>query len=277
MSNARLDGKIALITGSTRGIGEQLAYGFAREGAKVAISGRNVQDGQRVVERIRAAGGTAVFVALEMSEESAVAECIKRVADAFGGLNVLVNNAMPSEHVTGGTAGHDGKLIDKADAAIADLTTERWRKVMLPGLDGLFWVLKYAIPEMQKSGGGSIVNISSIASIQGVGGTDAYTAMKGAMNSLTRSIAVNYAADNIRCNCLVGGAFATPGAAPLLNNPAMKKAFLETMLAKDIAPPSGMVGPAVFFASDESYYITGQLLPVDGGLTIKMPVLKLEA
>lgn len=276
MSNRRLEGKIALITGSTRGIGEQLAYGFAKEGAKVAVTGRKVEDGLRVVDTIRKGGGVAEFIPIDLTNEQSVADCVAKTVSHFGGLTVLINNAAPTDHVTGATTGHDGKMSDKADTDVANLTTEQWRKIMTAGLDGLFWVLKYSVPAMQQSGGGSIVNISSIASIQGVGGTDAYTVTKGGMNSLTRAVAVNYAKDNIRCNCLVAGAFATPAAAPLLNDPVMKQAFLDTMLAKDVAPPSAMVGPAVFFASDESWYITGQLLPVDGGLTVKMPIPKLE-
>jgi len=276
MNNKRLEGKVALVTGSTRGIGEQIAYGCAREGAKVVVTGRRVDDGKKVVENIRSEGGIAEFFPTDLTNEDTIIKCVEDVVATFGSLDVLVNNAAPTDHVTGASTGTDGKMSDKVDAPIGELSTESWRKVMTAGLDGLFWVLRYSIPAMQKSGGGTIVNISSIASIQGVGGTDAYVASKGAMNSLTRSIAVNYGKDNIRCNCLVAGAFATPGAAAYLADPVVKKAFLETILVSDIAQPSDMIAPVIFFASDDSSYITGQLLPIDGGLTVNMPVPKLE-
>jgi NAD(P)-dependent dehydrogenase (short-subunit alcohol dehydrogenase family) len=275
--NGRLTGKVALITGSTRGIGEQLAYGFAREGAKIAVTGRNQARGEAVALRIREEGGVAHFFPIDLTNEQSVSLCMQEAAKHFGALHVLVNNAAPTDHVSASADDDQGNLAGKVDGPVTDISTADWRKVMTAGLDGLFWVLKYAIPVMRDSGGGSIINISSIASLQGVGATDAYTASKGAMNAMTRSIAVNYAKDNIRCNCLVAGAFDTDASKAWLSIPAVKQAFLDTMLARDVAPPSAMVPPALMFASDESWYITGQIMAVDGGLTIKMPVPRLEA
>lgn len=267
MSQGRLNGKIAIVTGSTKGIGEEIAYGFAREGAKVAVTGRDAKAGQRVVDKIVSEGGTARFVRLELNDEESVANCVKETVDHFGGLNVLVNNAAPTEFIVG---------LGEGDASVDELTLERWHKVTSVGLDGLFLTLRYAIQAMKKGSGGSIINISSNASLQGRGGHDAYTATKGAMNALTRSIAVNYAMDGIRCNCLVAGPFATETAKNALKDPKIMEAFLETTLTHSIAPPSAMAAPAVFFASDESYHITGQLLSVDGGITIMMPIPRVK-
>lgn len=268
MKAESLQAKIALVTGSTRGIGEEIAHGLAREGANVVVTGRNVEDGARVVAAIRSEGGRAEFVAVDLASEDSIAACVTKTVALFGGLDVLVNNAAPTEFIAGQEGG---------DASVTELTTEGWRKVMTVGMDGLFWMLRAAIPEMKKSGGGSIVNISSVASIQGRGGYDGYTAIKGAMNSLTRSIAVNYGPDNIRCNCLVVGPVLTPGAAASLDQaPTLRQAIADTLLTSDIATPDAISGPVVFFASDASYYITGQQLTVDGGMSIKMPIPKLD-
>jgi NAD(P)-dependent dehydrogenase (short-subunit alcohol dehydrogenase family) len=271
----RLTGKVAIVTGSTRGLGAAVAREMAKEGASLAITGRNSDDGERIAREITDAGGTAAFIRLDLADEASVQRCVQETVQRFGKLNVLVNNAAPTEYITGATTGKDGKLIDKADGSVAALSTDGWRKVMTAGLDGLFWTLHYSIPPILEAGGGSIVNISSTASLLGIGGTDAYTATKGAMNALTRSVAVNYA-PTIRCNTLVAGAFATEGLAPLLSVPEINQAFLDTILHDRIADPSAMAGPVIFFASDESYYITGQCLPVDGGMSIKMAVPKLS-
>jgi len=263
-----LSGKVALVTGSTRGIGEDIAQALAREGAAVAVTGRNQRDGQRVVDGIVAEGGQAAFVELDLGDENSVAASVEATVARFGGLHVLVNNAAPTEFISGQAGG---------DASVTDLTTEGWRKVTSVGMDGLFFMLRAAIPAMKVCGGGSIINISSVASIQGRGGYDGYTAIKGAMNALTRSIAVNYSGDNIRCNCLVVGPVLTPGAAASLDQvPTLRQAIAETLLTQDIATPDGVSGPVVFFASDASYYITGQQLTVDGGMSIKMPIPKLD-
>ena len=272
----RLKGKVALVTGGTRGLGEAIALELAREGAKVAVTGRNAEGGQRVVKAIKDAGGEATFFRIDLADEKTVETCVKDVVAHFGALHVLVNNAAPTEHISGAIESKDGNLVNKSDGSVTDMTTDRWRNVMVAGLDGFFWTLKYAIPAMQKSGKGSIVNISSSVSLLGIAHVDAYTATKGAMNAMTRSIAVEYA-PHIRCNTVVAGPFLTAGLAPVIQNPATRKAFLETLLTDYIAEPSAIAPAVVYFASDESAYCTGQLLPVDGGLSIKMAVPNFSA
>jgi len=267
----RLSGKVSLVAGSTRGLGEAIAIEMAKEGANVAVTGRSREGGQRVAKAIRDAGGEAKYFFLDLADEKSVETCVNDVVAHYGALHVLVNNAAPTDHVTGATHDMDGKLVDKADGKVADMTTERWRKVLTPGLDGLFWAMKYSIPEMQKAGKGSIVNISSTASLLGIAYLDAYTAIKGAMNAMTRSVAVSYA-PHIRVNTVVAGPFLTAGLAPVVANPKVKAAFLQTICAEDIAAPSAIAPAVIFFASDESYYVTGQLLGCDGGLSIKMAI-----
>jgi NAD(P)-dependent dehydrogenase (short-subunit alcohol dehydrogenase family) len=265
---SRLKDKVAFVTGATRGIGEAIAIAMAREGAKVAVAGRTEKDGVRVAEAIKDTGGTAEFVRLDLSDEDSVKAAIKQTVKLFGKLNVIVNNAAPTEFITGS---HEVDVRTKVDDIVTEVTTENWRKITLPSIDGLMWTLKYGIPPMQEAGGGSIVNISSTCSINGAGGVDAYTASKGAMNSLTLATAVNYQ-PFIRSNCLVAGPFRTPGLAPLLARPEFEKAFNDTVLTPKIGEPENMAMAVVFFASDESAFITGQILPVDGGFVVPVPM-----
>jgi NAD(P)-dependent dehydrogenase (short-subunit alcohol dehydrogenase family) len=270
--DGRTQGKVALVTGSTRGLGAAIAQELAHEGASVAVTGRNATQGAEVADAIVAAGGTAVYVPLDLSDEQSVAACVQQTVRTFGHLDVLVNNAAPTDLVSGATASDDGQMREKADGNVVELTTDAWRKMMAVGLDGLFWTLKHGIAEMlQDGGGGAIVNISSNVTLLGVTGADAYTAMKGAMNTLTRSLAVSYV-PRIRCNAVVAGSFTTAALAPLLNVPEVKRALEASILLGEIAEPHVIAPAVVFLASDDSRYITGQLLPVDGGQTLRFPL-----
>jgi NAD(P)-dependent dehydrogenase (short-subunit alcohol dehydrogenase family) len=269
----RLDDKVALVTGGTRGLGRAISHALAGNGAKVAVTGRTEADGIKVAKSIKDAGGQAEFVRLDLSDEDSVKSAIAQTVQKFGKLNVVVNNAAPTEFITGAAA---GDLAQKADDIVTEVTTENWRKITVPSIDGLMWTLKYSIPRMLEAGGGSIINISSTASIRGAGGLDAYTASKGAMNALTLSTAVNYQ-PHIRSNCLVAGAFRTEGLAPVLANPAIEQAFNEMVLTPTIGVPEDIAMAVVFFASDEARYITGQILPVDGGIGVAMPIPKVAA
>lgn len=262
----RLSGKVALVTGSTRGIGAGTAKMFAAEGARVVVTGRTAEDGAKVVEAIRRAGGEARFVPLDISYEESIQACIAKAVEIYGALSILVNNATPNDLITGaGSAG--GNFADRIEGSVTELTTENWRKITSHGIDGLFWMLKYGIKAMQGSGGGSIVNISSIASIQGIAGFDAYVAGKGAMNALTRSVAVTYA-PQIRCNAILVGGVATEGGATLTPDPKLAEAYEMKQLTGWLGQPEHIAHVATFLASDESAYVTGQLIPVDGGATV---------
>jgi NAD(P)-dependent dehydrogenase (short-subunit alcohol dehydrogenase family) len=238
-------------------MGRAMALMFAREGAKVAVTGPELDDeGREVVKKIRDAGGVAELFRFELNEEQSIQEACQDIESKLGCINVLVNNAAPVHHIV-------GKGIDNS---VTELTTENWRKITIPMIDGLFWTLKYGIPYMKKAGGGSIINISSIASLAGTVGVDAYTAGKGAMNALNAAIAVTYR-PSIRSNVLVPGPVLTPGATHL-QNPATRSAFEGAVLTRRIGIPDDIAYAATFLASDESAFITGQVLPIDGGIGV---------
>jgi len=248
----RLEGHVAVVTGSTRGIGRATAEMFAAEGAKVLITGRSEDAGKDVEETIRSAGGEAAYFRADVEREEDVRAAIAEALRIFGKLTVLVNNAAPTDLMATGDF----------DGPITDLTTERWDRLMRGTLTSVFWACKYAIPEMIASGTGSIVNISSSASIRGWTGIDVYTAAKAGMNGLTRSIAAEYGAANIRCNCIVTGVIFPPD--PEGNPLAAAVGPLQLLR---LGRHSDMAYAATYLASDESSFVTGVLLPVDGGLT----------
>jgi NAD(P)-dependent dehydrogenase (short-subunit alcohol dehydrogenase family) len=245
----RLQGKVALITGAAHGMGEAESKMFAKEGAKVVVADVLEAEGKQVVEAIAKDGGEALFVRLDVTNEAQWQQAVESAVARFGKLDILVNNAGIS-----GSAGADL------------LNTEAWDTVMAVNAKGVFLGLKYAIPAMQKAGGGSIVNISSIS---GFVGQDyihmAYNASKGAVRLMTKSAAVQYAKDGIRVNSV------HPGVMPpmLTSTRGADSAERQRLLAKVPMGRAGRreeVGYAVLFlASDEASYITGTELVVDGG------------
>jgi NAD(P)-dependent dehydrogenase (short-subunit alcohol dehydrogenase family) len=267
MRNGRLQDKVAIITGSTQGIGEAIAMGYAREGAKVIVCGRGAEKGQRVTKAIIDAGGTAHFIQFDLCDEQSVVNLIQKTIAHYGDLHIVVHNAHPTEHTGGGT-----RFEDKVDNFIGELTTEAWRKVTLPTFDGMFWVLREAIRAFKKRGGGTILSMSSLVSLEGLVGVDIHTATKGAMNALTRSIAVEYG-PKIRCNTIVVGLVATAALKTLMDDPVTGPQLAKCVLTSRIGEPRDFVGAAVFLAADEeSFFVTGQCLCVDGGMGIKMPM-----
>lgn len=248
----RLSGKVAFVTGATGGIGEVTARLFAHEGARVAIAGRRVDRGEAVAAEIAAAGGEAVFVRTDVSEPDSVDASFAEVFDRFGRLDVLFNNA-------GGSSSADGPLT------VAPIE-EFWRCIRLD-LFGTWLCSRAAIPLMRKSGGGSIVNSASIVSEMGVPNRDAYTAAKGGIIALTRSMAVEFAADGIRVNVVIPGAVMTPRVAAFFERePHLKKQEEAYLLG--FADPVDVANAVLFLASDESRKTTGQKLPVDSGILI---------
>ena len=244
----RLEGKVALVSGSTRGIGRSIAQMFAAEGAKVAVTGRTVERGQKVVDLITSEGGEAEFFALDVTQEDSVASVIDGVVERFGSLTTLVNNAAPTVEVA--------SFIKP----LVDVTTEEWELILRSALTGnVFWSCKYGIPHLAAAGGGSIINISSGQSVIGMGGFSAYAAAKGGMNSLTRSIAVEAAADNIRCNTIVVGRVVAKGDSGAGITPGN---------LTRLGVPNDIAYAATFLASDEAAFVTGSILTADGGFTI---------
>jgi 3-oxoacyl-[acyl-carrier protein] reductase len=262
-----MQGKVALVTGSTRGIGRATAQRLAAEGAKVIVTGRTESDGTAVERAIVEAGGEAVYLRVDLSREDDVIRAVEISLERFGPLTTLVNNAAPTELVGPG----------RRDRPVTELTNEAWDSIMLAGLKSVVWACKYAIPKMRVAGGGAIVNISSAASILGTPGIDTYTAVKGALNALSRSMAVEYAPDNIRSNCIVAGmVLSSWGAEHMMQDPAIGGATRAMHLTR-LGKPEDIANAVLFLASDEAAFITGALVPVDGGVTCRMPVPDISA
>jgi len=245
----RLQGKVALITGAAHGMGEAEANMFAKEGAKVVVADMLEAEGQQVVAGIAEVGGEALFVRLDVTREEDWQKAVETTVARFGKLDILVNNA--------GISGSSGVDL---------LSTEAWDRVMEVNAKGVFLGLKYAIPAMQKTGSGSIVNISSIS---GFVGQDyihmAYNASKGAVRIMTKSAAVQYAKDGIRVNSVHPGVMPPMRTSRVTANAEQR----QRMLAQVPMGREGRreeVGYAVLFlASDEASYITGTEVVVDGG------------
>ena len=243
----RLEGRIALISGSTRGIGRSIAELFAAEGAKVAVTGRTVDKGEKVVAGIRDRGGQAEFFALDISREESVREVMEAVAARFGGLTTLINNAAPTSEVA------------STVKPIVEYTTEEWNSIVTGTLTGnVFWASKYAWPFLRVSDGAAIVNISSGQSMRGFTGFGAYGAAKGAMNSLTRTLAVEGAPLGIRCNCIIVGRVVSGRGDSGVGMAAGKP--------WGIGHPMQIASTALFLASSESSFINGDLITADGGV-----------
>jgi NAD(P)-dependent dehydrogenase (short-subunit alcohol dehydrogenase family) len=248
----RMAGKVALISGSTRGIGRSMAELFSSEGAKVAVTGRTVEKGEKVVARVREAGGEAEFFRLDIGDENSVREVVEKVVERFGGLNTLVNNAAPTTEVS------------TTVKPLADMTTEEWNTILVPTLTGnVFWASKYAWPHLTAAEGASIVNISSGQSMAGFSGFSAYAAAKGGVNSLTRVLAVEGAPVGIRCNCIVVGRVVS-GRGDTGVGVGSGSGGRLTRLGN----PMDVAYTACFLASDEAEFITGDLITADGGFAI---------
>jgi NAD(P)-dependent dehydrogenase (short-subunit alcohol dehydrogenase family) len=263
----RLTDKVAIVTGSTRGIGRATAIRFAAEGAGVIITGRSEDEGKEVERQIVAAGGKATYVRTDLANEDDVRAMVKAAVDGYGKLTTLVNNAAPTELMGPG----------RSDRRVTELENDAWDSIMLVALKAVVWACKYSIPEIANAGGGTIVNISSAASLLGTPGLDTYTAAKGALNTLTRSMAVEYAPDNIRSNCIVSGMVLTSeGAFKMMEDPVIGGATKAMHLTR-LGLPDDIANAALFLASDESAFITGAVIPVDGGVTARMPVPDISA
>jgi len=245
----RLAGKVAIVTGSANGMGEVEAHLFAKEGARVIVADMSVDGGQKVAQAIVAAGGEARFAQIDVTSEDDWQETVKTAVSVYGKLDILVNNA-----------GISGTY--QADP----LSTEAWDRLMAINAKGVFLGMKHAIPEMQRSGGGAIVNISSISGFAGQEGVHmAYNASKGAVRIMTKSAAVQYAKDGIRVNSVHPGIMPAMTTSVLTAEPEVRaKMIAQVPMGREGRREE--VGYAVLFlASDEASYITGTELVVDGG------------
>jgi NAD(P)-dependent dehydrogenase (short-subunit alcohol dehydrogenase family) len=252
----RLKNKVAIITGAGRGIGFAAAQAFVREGAKVVVAEINEELGRDAEAKLRAAGGEATFVRTDCSNSSDVQSLMARTEKLYGGLHVLYNNA--------------SVFLSELDGPVTDLTEETWAKVLAINLNSVFLCCKHGIPLMIRSGGGSVINTGSSASVMGIPGCDAYTATKGATVSLTRSMAVEYGPKGIRVNCICPAGIETEMVkVSSLDNPNFDAAyFFKRAPLGRLGMPEEIANLAVFLASDESSYLNGAIIRADGGITI---------
>ncbi len=248
----RLDGKAAIITGGNMGIGAAASRLFAEEGAKVVLAARRVEEGEAVAESIRAAGGDAIFVRTDVSKAADCKALVDRTVAEYGKLDIAFNNAG----------------IEQVGTPLVDLSEEDFDQVIAVNLKGVFLCMKYQIPEMQKNGGGSIVNTSSLATIVTKPGLSGYGASKFGVIGLTRFAAVEYAPDKIRVNALVPGATLTEMFGRWLEIPGVKEQILAGQPNGRFAEPIELAQSALYLASDEASFVTGHSMVVDGGAAL---------
>jgi NAD(P)-dependent dehydrogenase (short-subunit alcohol dehydrogenase family) len=246
----RLEGKVALISGAARGIGAAQALLFAREGAKVGIGDIREDEGRGVAAEITAAGGESLFVRLDVTSEQDWAGAVDAVLDRFGRLDILVNNAGIAERAT-----------------VEDTTADEWDRMMAVNARGVFLGTKAVITYMKSAGGGSIVNISSISGLIGSSWATAYNASKGAVRLLTKSTAIQYAVDGIRANSVHPGPIQTPMILQVFPNAETRESRMSAVPMGRFGNPEEVAYGALYLASDESSYVTGSELVIDGGAT----------
>ena len=248
----KLEGKVAIITGATEGIGKATALKFAQEGAKVMMVGRDEAKGQSALEEITKFG-EAVYFKTDVSNPSQVKKMIEETIRNYGRIDVLVNNAgiCPA-----------GTVVTTSE--------ETWDHVMDINMKGVFLCCKYTIPHMQKNGGGAIVNIGSINSLMAMENEAAYDASKGGALMLTKAIALDFAKSNIRANCILPGAVETAMFQGSLNSapdPSMAREWItQRHPVHRAARPEEIAEVALFLATDASSFMTGATIPVDGGI-----------
>jgi NAD(P)-dependent dehydrogenase (short-subunit alcohol dehydrogenase family) len=242
-------GELAVVTGATSGIGRAIAVEFAAQGASVVVHGRDAERGTSVVERITAAGGEATFVAADLSDREESVDLIEESAERLGGMTVLVNNAVAS------TVGRD--------SSIADMDDGYWEEALRVNLTAPMWLCRAAIPHMRRAGHGAIVNVSSRQAERPSRGLAAYAASKGGMNALTRAIAVDHAADNIRCNTISPGFVVNERRDADITPERLER--MQGMHLTRLGEARDVAYAAVYLACLETEYLTGINLQLDGG------------
>ena len=246
----RLENKVALISGGARGMGAVEAKLFAQEGAKVVIGDMLEDDGHQIEAEINESGGSCVFIPLDVSDEDAWQKAVTETVARFGKLDILVNNA-------GIYRAHN----------VEETSSDEWDQVMDINAKGVFLGTKHAIPAMRNSGGGSIANISSVAGLVGSRVTSSYNASKGAVRLLTKSTAIQYASDGIRVNSVHPGTIETPMTEGFLADEGKRADRLNRTPLKRLGRPEDVAYGALYLASDESSFVTGSELVIDGGRT----------
>jgi NAD(P)-dependent dehydrogenase (short-subunit alcohol dehydrogenase family) len=260
----RLQDKVVLITGGGTGIGAATARLCADEGAAVVITGRRQEVLERVVAEITKAGGQALAVAGSVTDEAHVRSAVKQAVGAFGRLDALINNAATrSSKYRLKPQNFSAKALGQR---LHETEDETWQELLMVNLGGAFRFMRAAIPYML-DGGGSIINIASIAALVGIPGAAAYSATKGGLLALSRAVAIEYAKEKIRCNCICPGVINTPATAGAIQDPAMAAFLLSFCPIGRIGAPQDVAYLIVYLVSDEASWVTGNVFPIDGGFT----------
>ena len=253
-SVTRLAGKVALITGGGTGIGRAIALAFAREGANVAVAGRRLEKLKEVTGEIEKQGGKAIALECDVTRAAQVARAVEETAKRFGKLNVLVNNA-GIVHVS----------------TVEGVSEEQWDRVMTVNVKGPFLMSRAALKEFRKAGGGAIVNIGSVLGLVAMRDRAAYATSKGAVTMLTKAMALDHAHENVRVNCICPSIVETDLVKGLFDDSEqgqrLRKSRMGTIPLGRFGKPMDVAELAVFLASEESSWLTGAAIPLDGGLT----------
>jgi len=250
----RLTGKSAVITGGGTGIGQAIALAFAREGAQVAVAGRRKEKLDETLHLLQQAGCSALALECDVTKAADTQRVVKSAEDAFGKVNVLVNNA--------------GAL---SVSTVENITEEDWDRVMATNVKGPFLMSRAALPAMRRAGGGSIINVGSVLGIVAIRDRAAYCASKGGVSMLTKAMALDHAQDNIRVNCVCPSIVESDMTRNLFAETEAGRQARESRLASiplgRFGKPADIAGLTVFLASEESSWMTGTVIPVDGGVT----------
>ena len=250
----RVAGKAAIVTGAGTGIGRAIALALAREGAKVAVAGRRREKLGEVAQAIRQAGGEVLVTVCDVSSEADSYRAVKDAEEAFGHVNVLVNNA--------------GAL---SVSTVESISVEEWDRLMATNLKGPFLMSRAVLPAMRQAGGGAIVNVGSVLGIVAMKDRAAYCASKGGVTMLTKAMALDHAQEKIRVNCICPAIVETDMIRELFSKSEEGRRARDTRLATlplgKFGKPDDIAELAVFLASEESSWMTGTAIPVDGGLT----------
>lgn len=254
----RLKDKVAIVTGSTSGIGIGIARLYAAEGAKVVVCGRREEKGQAVVDTIQKEGGEASYHFMDITDPASVEKLMADTAEKYGRIDILVNNAAN---------------VALKDGRVDELTLEMWDAIFQSDMRGTFYATKCVLPYLQKNeNGGSIINIGSMAACAGDLGATAYACAKAGVDMLTKYTALQYGKQNIRCNCVRPGLIISPENSARVPQ-MLKDIFLDSIMVNRYGCPEDIGHMCVYFGSDESAYVTGQIIDVDGGMNSHAPTV----